>query len=121
VTPPNAPARPPAPTWPEPAAAAAKAPQPTTPTAPTTVKVNFALVKPEAQRVALCGEFNEWSPDASPMKRREAGNWETTLTLKPGRYQYKFVADGQWLHDPKARENVPNQHGSLNSVVEVRL
>lgn len=54
------------------------------------------------------------------MKVKEGGRWETTLSLRPGKYQYKFVADGQWIHDPNARENVPNAHGSLNSVVEVR-
>ena len=88
--------------------------------APRAVKVSFALFNPEAKRVSLCGEFNEWSPDATPMKRREGGRWEADLALRPGRYQYKFVIDGQWLHDPAARENVPNQYGSLNSVMEVR-
>jgi 1,4-alpha-glucan branching enzyme len=102
-------------------AVAAKAPQTTAPTAPKTVNVSFAFVKPGAARVSLCGEFNGWSPEATPMKSKEGGRWEMTLALRPGRYQYKFVADGQWIHDPSARENVPNEHGSLNSVVEVRL
>jgi len=60
-----------------------------------------------------------WSPDATPLKQQHAGRWQTPLALEPGRHQYKFVADGQWLHDPLARENVSNGHGSLNSVVEV--
>jgi hypothetical protein len=84
------------------------------------IKVNFALVKPDAKKVSLCGEFNGWSPEATPMRRTDGGRWETTLVLQPGKYQYKFVADGQWLADPVARENVPNVHGSLNSVMEVR-
>ena len=54
------------------------------------------------------------------MERAQDGSWETTVALAPGRYQYKFVVDGQWMPDPRARENVPNQHGTLNSVVEVR-
>ena len=91
------------------------------PTAPKTSNVSFAYVGPDAKRVSLCGEFNDWSPDASPMTRQEGGRWETALTLRPGRYQYKFVVDGQWMHDPNARENILNQHGSFNSVVEVRL
>ena len=33
---------------------------------------------------------------------------------------YKFVVDGNWTHDPNARENVANEHGSLNSVTEIR-
>jgi hypothetical protein len=55
------------------------------------------------------------------MKQKSAGRWETTLALAPGRYEYKFIADGEWIHDPSAQQNVPNIHGSLNSVCEVRL
>ena len=88
--------------------------------APPRVKVAFVLPDRGAKQVSLSGDFNGWSPNATPMKRDEAGNWETTVELAPGRYQYKFVLDGEWIFDPAAQENVWNQHGSLNSVVEVR-
>jgi 1,4-alpha-glucan branching enzyme len=90
------------------------------PTASRTAKVTFALKKPEAKHVSLCGDFNDWSPERTPMIRKEGGQWEVAVTLRPGKYQYKFVADDQWLVDPSALENVPNPHGSLNSVREVR-
>jgi hypothetical protein len=90
------------------------------PKASQAVSVTFVMEAPHAKQVSLCGEFNNWSPDATPMKRQEGGRWIAILALPPGLYQYKFVCDGQWLHDPKARMNVPNEHRSLNSVVEVR-
>jgi 1,4-alpha-glucan branching enzyme len=90
------------------------------PRAPQTVKVTFALLEPHAKRVALCGGFNAWSPDATPMNRQNDGLWETSFALPPGRYEYKFVVDGHWIPDPLAHENFWNQHGTLNSVVEVR-
>ena len=90
------------------------------PTAIKTVSVIFALLEPDAKLVSLCGDFNGWSPHATPMKRHGDGHWETTVALAPGRYQYKFVVDGYWMPDPQAHENVWNQHGTLNSVVEVR-
>jgi hypothetical protein len=40
--------------------------------------------------------------------------------LPPGRHEYKFVVDGQWLPDPNAQANAFNAYGTLNSVVEVR-
>jgi 1,4-alpha-glucan branching enzyme len=83
--------------------------------------VSFVLVDLGAKQVALSGDFNGWSPDETPMKRHEHGHWETTVELAPGRYQYKFVVDGRWEVDPAAHNHVPNEHGSLNSVVEVRL
>ncbi|MGA2866420.1 MAG: glycogen-binding domain-containing protein [Verrucomicrobiota bacterium] len=90
------------------------------PTAPETVNVAFSILAPQARRVSLCGEFNGWSQEANPMQPRAEGHWQTTLALKPGRYQYKFLADGQWTADPQAKENVLNEHGTLNSVIEVR-
>ena len=90
------------------------------PTATKTLSISFALHKPDAKRVSLCGEFNGWSSSATDMKRQGGGLWETTLALAPGRYQYKFIVDGEWIADPAAQKNVPNEHGSLNSVIEVR-
>ena len=98
-------------------AAAEKAP---TLTAPKTLSVSFALLKPDAKGVSLCGDFNGWSPTATPMKRHGDGHWGTAIALAPGRYQYKFIVDGEWIADPAAQKNVPNEHGSLNSVIEVR-
>ena len=100
--------------------AAAAAP-PSRRTAPKTVNVRFAFSRTDSKRVSLCGEFNGWSLDATPMKQIDGHCWEATLALPPGRYQYKFVVDGQWLHDPNARENLPNPYGSFNSVMEVRI
>jgi hypothetical protein len=125
---------PPVPVAPLPASAASTSPKPPAPTrmikpepsiqAPRpspakTVTVRFSLSNPGAKSVSLCGEFNGWSPGATPMAPKAEGCWEATLALRPGRYQYKFVVDGQWLHDPHAQKNVPNPHGSLNSVMEV--
>ena len=84
------------------------------------VNVTLAIREPAAKQVSLSGEFNGWSSEAAPMKPRHGGLWETTVALAPGRYQYKFVVDGNWVPDPQAHENVWNPHGTLNSVVEVR-
>jgi 1,4-alpha-glucan branching enzyme len=93
---------------------------PPQPSAPQTVNVPFSMFAPKAKGVSLCGEFNGWSQQANPMEPRADGHWQTTLALKPGRYQYKFLADGQWTADPQAKENVLNEHGTLNSIIEVR-
>jgi 1,4-alpha-glucan branching enzyme len=87
--------------------------------APQPGHVRFQIFKPDAKQVHVCGEFNNWSPEATPLQRNPDGKWETALQLQPGRYQYKFVVDGQWVTDPNAIENIPNQHGSLNSLLTV--
>ena len=87
-----------------------------------TVKVTFFFPVCECcpKHVSLSGDFNGWSPDATPMKQFDDGHWETTIELAPGRYEYKFVRDGEWMPDLLAPENVLNGYGTLNSVIEVR-
>jgi hypothetical protein len=53
------------------------------------------------------------------MRKDSSGAWKVTVWLPPGRYEYRFVVDGQWHSDPKAKETVNNSFGSTNSVVMV--
>lgn len=88
---------------------------------PKLVGVTLSLHRPGAQEVYLSGDFNQWSPASLRMIRRgEEGLWEKRLTLAPGRYQYRFIVDGEWISDPEASQSVPNEWGSLNSLLEVR-
>ncbi len=73
-----------------------------------------------AKAVFLAGEFNNWNPSGKAMKDDDGdGTWTAIVDLPPGRYEYKFVVDGQWLEDPKAKESAPNPFGGKNSVVVV--
>jgi 1,4-alpha-glucan branching enzyme len=84
------------------------------------VEVEFVLERCRAEQVYICGDFNDWQPASLRMVGNpKSGLWEKRLTLEPGRYEYKFCVDGNWIHDPVALENVPNPYGSLNSVVDV--
>jgi 1,4-alpha-glucan branching enzyme len=79
-------------------------------------KVQFEFPAPEAQKVYLAGDFNNWDPSANPMKKDKKGIWKTALSLKPGRYEYRFLVDGNWENDPSCRGCVPNEFGSQNCV-----
>ncbi len=80
----------------------------------------FTLERPDAKIVYLCGDFNDWSPRSLRMFRRGGtGPWERCVALEPGHYEYKFIVDGEWIHDPASRENRPNPCGSFNSVIHV--
>ena len=81
--------------------------------------VRLELVKPGARTVGVAGSFNSWSPERSPMVPLGDGRWVKELTVSPGRYEYLFVADGQWLPDPSAKEAVQNPYGGQNSVLVI--
>jgi hypothetical protein len=82
-------------------------------------KVEFVLDMPNASSVTLVGDFNNWSPEATPLSRGSQGRWATRLPLAPGRYQFTFIVDGQrWVPDP-ARPRAPDDFGEPTSVVTV--
>ncbi|MGO8991434.1 MAG: isoamylase early set domain-containing protein [bacterium] len=81
-----------------------------------TKKVQFEFLAPEAQKVYLAGDFNHWDLSANLMKKDKKGTWKTTLSLKPGRYEYRFLKDGNWENDPVCAGCVPNDFGSKNCV-----
>lgn len=80
---------------------------------------HLELTAPEAGQVCISGTFNDWHPAATPMVAVGGGKWIKELTLPPGRYEYRFLVDGQWADDPNARETAPNSHGSNNAVLVV--
>jgi 1,4-alpha-glucan branching enzyme len=80
--------------------------------------VEFRLSMPQARTVCVVGTFNNWDTKRTPMQKDGPG-WKATIPLAPGRYEYRFVADGQWLSDPNAKESVGNDFGSTNSVLVV--
>ena len=81
-----------------------------------TRKVQFEFPASEPQEVYLAGDFNNWDSSANAMKKDKKGLWKTTLSLKPGRYEYRFLVDGNWENDPSCAGCVPNEFGSQNCV-----
>ena len=79
--------------------------------------VRFLTHAPGAQEVAVAGDFNDWAPKY--MDRNGTADFQLTLPLEPGRYQYRLVVDGRWQQDPCNAHVESNPFGELNSVVEV--
>jgi 1,4-alpha-glucan branching enzyme len=89
---------------------------------PRRVKVVFTLpAEVEADHVALCGEFNNWSTDDIELSRDGDGTWQTTVSLEPGRaYRYRYLLDHQrWENAWEADSYLPNPYGEDDSVVDV--
>jgi len=85
-------------------------------------RVTFKLpAEVEADTAVLCGEFNQWSADADPMKKLKDGSFSTTVSLDAGStYRFRYLLDGErWENDWEADDYVPNKHGTEDSIVEV--
>ncbi len=81
-----------------------------------TKKVQFNLYLPDAEKVFLAGDFNNWDVVNLPMRKDVDGSWETNIDLTPGRYEYRFWANGAWHNDPNALDMVENPFGTQNCV-----
>lgn len=80
----------------------------------------FTFSSPTARGVYIVGDFNNWTVEQSfRLVPKDKGLWEKRFDLKPGRYRYKFVVDGQWLQDPQNNQTEPNPFGGLDSVLTV--
>jgi hypothetical protein len=68
-----------------------------------------------ARKVLLSGSFNDWNPNGILMNPTDSG-WIAYVKLKPGKYWYKFIVDGNWTidNDNQLKEN--DGKGNINSV-----
>jgi len=90
-------------------------------TDPGRTTVTFVFRAPGASRVALVGDFNEWDPEATPLRRAALGDaWTADVALHDGLHVYAFVIDGrEWSPDPSAPLAPESSYGRRNSVVVV--
>ena len=88
--------------------------------APSRRAVVFQYVDAPGKSVAGAGSFNDWQPDKVLSDKKGDGHYSCRVMLYPGEYQYKFLVDGEWRSDAENPDFVPNEFGSLNSVIIVK-
>lgn len=79
----------------------------------------ISLKAPGASSVVVTGTFCDWTNEGHALKCDGNGIWKGTLSLHPGRYEYRFLVDGMWHDDPACTERVLNPFGTENCVLEV--
>ncbi|WP_287419265.1 isoamylase early set domain-containing protein [Reinekea sp.] len=88
-------------------------------------KCTFSLPKaaaPNADRVTLVGDFNNWAETTLELKQLKSGEFRVDLDLPIGQqYQYRYLIDGTcWANDWAADDyvRVP-EYGTDNSVLRL--
>lgn len=72
-----------------------------------------------AKDVRITGSFCAWDPSGHALRKDPHGTWHAKLHLAPGRYEYRFIEDGNWCDDPRCGERTPNPFGGENCVMVV--
>lgn len=85
----------------------------------TAPSVEFTVTAPEAREVFLVGDFNGWQAEGFQMRKFKDGVCRKKVQLKPGRYEYLFIVDGDWWTDPQNNARCTNPFGMENSIIEI--
>lgn len=72
-----------------------------------------------AGTVTVVGDFNHWDREATPMEKREDGDFTATVEVAAGKeYRFRYLIDGQrWENDWHADKYVKGPYGAEDSVV----
>ena len=81
--------------------------------------VTFRFDEPSECPVYLVGDFNNWDPTSTRMRKVKDSNWSLKLDMKPGEYQYRYYCEGIWYNDHGADRYIANHIDGENSVVVV--
>ncbi len=87
------------------------------PAAPSSIE--FTVMAPEAREVFLVGDFNDWKAEGFQMRKFKDGTCRKKVQLKPGRYEYLFIVDGDWRTDPQNEARSANPFDRENSVIQI--
>jgi len=72
----------------------------------------------DAEAVAIYGSFNNWIQTKNYCAR-EGDSWVCRIDLTPGKYNYRFLVDGEGLIDPTNPKTEDDGNGHVDSVIVV--
>lgn len=81
--------------------------------------VLFKIHAPAGARVSVAGTFNNW--DISTIQLNDHGNGLHTamIRLPLGKYEFRYIINGEWCNAPDHIPQIPNVFGTTNSVLVV--
>ena len=81
-------------------------------------KVKFSLKLDDADRVQIHGLNSDWKKPIV-MNKKKDGSFTADVTLpKDSRHLFKYlVNEAEWLDEPQADGQEPNEFGGSNSVI----
>ena len=79
-------------------------------------KITFSLAAPQAETVALVGDFTGWEKNPVTLTKQKDGRWTAVIPLAAGEHEYRFLVDGEWRDDPECGTRRQNPFGAANCV-----
>lgn len=82
------------------------------------MKFKYIPLTGSKHKVFIAGDFNNWHTQEHQLEDHN-GIYELNIELKKGRYEYKFIVDGNWVLDEASDDYSIDKFGNRNSVVYV--
>ena len=84
-------------------------------------KVTFTVPAEEAKKVAVVGDFNDWDPKGSALKKLKNGSFKGTFDLPTDQsYEFRYIVDGVYVNESEADSYQWNDYaGAENGVLVV--
>lgn len=67
--------------------------------------------------VRLAGAFEGWQGGVELADADGDGFWQADVPLVPGEHTYKYIVDGNWIHDPDNPRRADDSQGGFNSLL----
>lgn len=78
----------------------------------------LAIRAPDAQRVEIAGDWNNWTP--TPATPAADGNWYSDVRLQAGEHRYAFRIDGKRWMVPEGVPSIDDGFGGRSALATVR-
>lgn len=83
-------------------------------------RVTFAYQARPGLAVYVAGDFNNWQPNTKQLSDAKGnGEYIVRCLIAPGRHEYKFVVNDEWILDPANDNRACNERGDWNNVIIV--
>lgn len=84
-------------------------------------KVTFSVPAEEAKKVVVVGDFNNWKPKGSTLKKLKNGTFKGTFELpNENTYEFRYIVDGNYINESEADGYAWNDYaGTENAVLTV--
>lgn len=84
-------------------------------------KVTFTVPAEEAKKVAVVGDFNNWNPKGSLLKKLKNGTFKGTFDLPSEQvFEFRYLIDGAYVNEEAADRYQWNEFaGAENAVLEL--
>ncbi len=81
--------------------------------------VQFKYHAPPKTKIYVAGTFNNWNPTAIKLGYHGKGIYSAMVLLPLGKYEFKYIVNGEWCTGPDCSAQVSNGFGTNNNCLIV--